>query len=1159
MLYLFDGHCLDPGRRELRRNDAIVALEPQVFDLLLYLVDQRERVVAKDELLAAIWKGRVVSDSTISSRIAAVRHAIGDSGGTQGLIRTFARKGFRFVGQVREQRAVPKEGTAGTSGPGGTADNLRPLPLTGAVGGERRLMTIMNCRIAETQPLSAHAEPEDLRESMAAQVGCIRSVVERHEGFVVHCTADGLLVYFGFPQIREDDVERAIRAGLEAIRASAELDRQHAGKRRQIRIGIATGLVVIGDSIDADDAARYVVLGEAPFLAARMASLCSPDMVVISSATRHLAGGLFDYREVATPGETRSGSSDGASHVIGESRTTNRFEALRSGGTALVGREEELALLQRRWDRAATGEGRVVLVAGEPGIGKSHLVAAFQGSLGDEAQGCLRYFCSPHRTRTALYPVISLLEGMAGLDRGDDDASRVEKLERLARPFAVDTGRSVALLAELLSIPTGQRYAPLALSAQRRKELVLQFFVAQIVHLAARHRLLIVLEDAHWIDPTTAELFDLLVERVRLLPVLLLMTYRPEFEAPWLGQSHVTALLLNRLGPEENAMLVKQVAGGKPLPASVLQRIVAQTDGVPLFVEEVTKSVLESGVLSEHGDGYVLVGALPGPAVPSTLRASLAARLERLAGARPLMQTCAALGREFSYALLKSVTALPAGELDPLLGQLVASGLVHQRGVVPGASYMFKHALVQEAAYDTLLREQRAQIHRRIVDVFEHEFVDVRSRQPDVMAYHCTQAGLWDKAIDSWIRAARMACDRSAGVEAQAQVDMAMRLLPQIAPGASRQQLEGRLQVALADALTMTKGFASPDVMTALSKARKLLDATIHPVESLGALCGLFNYHMIRSESPDCLALAKPLLRKKLDAPTATIAHYLAGTAHLHLGNFDRSIRHLETALSRYDDGACRSVAFVAGYHVRSFVLIWLGLGYLYVGSLAQAETTITDAVSDARSRSHPFTLVSALLALARFRQHTRDLQGAIDATEEGAAIAAEQRSPYHASRAGILRAINMIDEGRPIEAIALMKQALDAHRATGANFQSSYNLSRLAQAHARAGRFDRAVELAGKAVTDVERTGEGWWEAEALRIKGEILAAAGPERRGEAEQCFRKAIECAQRQRAKLWELHAAESMARLWSDAGRHSHAQELLADAHRTFGEGQDAIPR
>jgi len=1145
MIYLFEDHSLDAERRELRRGNEVVAVEPQVFDILQYLIENRGRVVSKDDLLARIWSGRIVSESTLSSRITALRHAVRDNGAQQRVIRTVARKGFRFVGAVREVAGLDVAGS--TSSTSVQAKDAAPAATALPAFPERRQLTIMACNVVGAMAIASRLDPEDLRAVMTQYYDCVNAAVERYGGYAAKHTTDGVLVYFGYPQAHEDDAERAVRAGLAAAKAVSELDSRMVVEPLKARVGIATGLVVVGEMNGADALFDRAVIGETPHLATRLLDAAGPGAVVISSATRRLIGKLFDCRDLGALESSGSAEPVEAWQVIRENAIANRFEALRPARAPLIGREEELELLLRRWTQAKTGEGRVILIWGEAGIGKSHLVAALQDALKPERHSSLRYFCSPHRVQTALHPIIAQLEDAAAFAPDDSDGAKLDKLVRLLPLSSPDAAQDVALFADLLSIATAGRYPPLSISPQRRKEMFFERFTAQLSGLAARGPVLMVLEDAHWVDPTTRELFDVVIERVRKLPVLFIMTYRPEFIPSWLGQAHVTALTLNRLGRRENAALVKRVAGGKDFPPELLERMLNQTDGVPLFIEEVTKSVLESGILREEDGAYVLAGPLPVLAVPSTLQASLIARLDRLAPVRTLVQTSAALGREFSYAVLKAVTALSDAELEPLLTRLVASELVQQRGVAPHAGYIFKHALVQDAAYETMLKSQRARIHGRIVDVFEHEFPDIPERHPELLAYHCREAGLAEKAIDFSIKAARMALERSAGVEAQAQVERAMSLLPRITAGAARQQLEGRLQVALGDALSMTRGFASPDVMAALSKARALLDEDEHPIESIRALCGLFNYHLIRSESPRCLELAAPFLKRRLDRPTENVIHYMIGTAHLHLGNFAASIRHLETALSLYDEDACRPVAFVGGYHLRSFTLIWLGLGYLYVGSLKRAAETISAAVKDARSRSHPFTLVSALLALARFLNHTHELKGAIEATEEGLAIATEQRSPYHLSRANVLRAVNLVESGRVEEGITLMEHALIAHRKTGANFQSSYNLSRLAEAHARAGRIERALELADQAVTEIGRTGERWWEAEAQRSRGEILLLAGAGERDEAERCFKKALACARRQEAMFWELHAAESLARLWQAQGRGKQAHELLTSVH------------
>ena len=1122
MVYLFDRYSLDVARRELRRDGAAIPVEPQVFDLLLYLLRHRDRVVTRDDLLAHVWRGRIVSESTLSSRVTFLRQAVGDTGKTQRLIRTVARNGVRFVGEVRERPdAAPLE---------------TPAAALAEAAAERRQVSVLACRLGGIASLAGRLDPEALRDVLAASLARIRTVISKADGFVAHTTGEDLVAYFGYPRAHEDDAERALGSAL-AITAPPP-----GSTAANVRAAVATGLVVVSEG----DGAAGTAVGTAPYAATRLLDAATEGRVAICTTTRALTGNLFECRQL----------SDDAWEVLGEGGRAGRFEALRPPRSLLIGRDEELALLARRWRQAAAGDGRVVFICGEPGIGKSHLVAAFRDTLGPEGAAVARFDCSPHRQDTALHPVISHMREALKLAMGDDRKVGIGDLERFLAREGLSDLRDVTLFSDLLGIaPTDER-ASLALSAPLRKELLLDRTCAYLAGLAQRAPLLVVVEDAHWIDPTTRELFDAVIATCGALRMLFVMTYRPEFAAPWIGQAHVTALRLNRLGREDNASIIQRVAGGKSLPGPLVELILAQTDGVPLFVEEVTKSVLESGLVREGGDGYVLADANPVLAVPQTLQASLVARLDRLGPARLLAQTCAALGREFGYGVARAVASIPGQEFDAQLSLIVAAELVHQRGTPPQASYLFKHALVQEAAYETMLKVQRTKLHERIADVLASEFPDVVSQHPDVLAYHCREAGLWERAIDYTLLAARMSLERSAGVEAQAHVERAVAMLPNIAAGVARRSREGRCCVTLADALIMTQGFASPSVKDTLAKARELVDEAAYPVDAVRALGGLFNYHLIRSESPLCLAIAEPLLERAPKGVASSVAHYFVGAAHLHLGHYETSIRSLEEARSRYDEEACRPFAFVAaGTHLRSFTLIWLGLAYLYKGAFSQAAATISDAVADARRRLHPFTLVSALLAQARFLNQVGDLHGAIGATEEGLEIARRQRSPYHLSRANVLRAINVVDSGRPEEGIELMEQALAAHRMTGANFQSSYNLTRLAHAHALAGRAGRALELADAAIAEVERTGERWWESEAVRWRGEILLLHSPRQRAEAQQCFEDALACSRRQGATLWELLASNSLACLWRLQGRADEASALMAQVGATLDDAVD----
>lgn len=1148
MIYRFDSYSLDVERQELRCGANLVPVEPKVLDLLQYLIRNRERVVSKDDLIANVWGGRIVSESTLTSRIAATRRAIDDSGQGQQRIRTIARKGLRFVAEVKEERAAP--GAAEEREVPAQAEPKRDTLPAGSP--ERRQLTIMACDFG-VAALSERLDPEDLHEVAARCYRAVKDVVEAHDGFVAKPLVDGALAYFGYPQAHEDDAERAVRASLAVTRTIAELRIECLTERLHARAGVATGTVVVDDAVGSEQLAERGITGATPHLATRLLALADQDAVVISASTRRLIGGLFRYGAVVATKLEDGTEPIEAVTVLGESATTSRFQALRSLETELIGRDEELELLLRRWNAAKTGQGRVVLVWGEAGIGKSRLAAALQDAIKRDRHSCMSLFCSPHRAQTALHPVISELERAVQFEPNDSDAIKLMKLEEFLASAAQNT---VALLADLLSVPTGGRHPVLPLSPQRRKELVFEYVINRISSLAGTQPLLVILEDAHWIDPTSRELFDVLVERVRDLPVLLVITYRPEFVPPWMGQSHVSVLTLNRLGPRDSALMIARVAGARTLPADVLTQVATRTEGVPLFIEEMTKSVLESGGAREGGDAAGAAAyALQAPAVPATLQASLVARLDRIAPVRAVAQAGAALGRDFSYTVLKAVVRLDDAELRPLIERLVASELVYQRGAPPDSVYVFKHALVQDAVYETLLKSQRTDLQNRVVAVLEDEFPAIAERNPDVLAHHCEEARLWEKAIGYRLRSARSALDHSAPMEAQFQIDIGVHLLSKITDESARQQFEGSLQVVTGRTLAMTKGFASPDVAAALSRAIGLLDESTRHAESLHALGGLFQYYLIRSEAPKALALVQPYLQRSLDRPTEMVVAYIMGTANLHIGDFESARSSLERARSLYDEEACRSVAFAGGPHIGSFTLIWLGLTSLYLGLIEDARRIMSAAIGDARTRLHPFTLASALLAQARFLTHTRDLEGAIAATEEGLSIAVEQRSPYHIARAGILQAWNVVESGRVQEGIALMERALARQHETGGNFQSSYNLSRLAEAHARSGSLTRALELSNQSIEEVRRSGEHWWMAEAERIKGEILLAASPHNGEQAEACFHRALTCARGQGARLWELQSASSLAMLWLRNSRDSAARDLLAPICGAFPEACD----
>jgi hypothetical protein len=616
---------------------------------------------------------------------------------------------------------------------------------------------------------------------------------------------DGVLAYFGYPRADEHDAERAVRAALKLVDKVAGLDTV-APVPLQLRVGIATGLVVVGDLIGEGAAQEQAVVGETPNLAARLQALAEPGAVVIAPSTRRLTGGLFEYADLGAVALKGLDAPVAASRVVGESAAESRFEALHGRDlTPLVGRDEELALLHRRWQQAEAGAGRVVVLIGEPGIGKSRLAQAMLHEVAGEPHTRLRYFCSPHHQASALYPFITQLEHAAGFTREDLPEARLAKLEALlARSNA--SAEEIGFIAERMSVPTGDKYRLPDLSPQRRKEKTLEALMAQMTRLSGRQPVLMLFEDAHWSDPTSLELLTSTVAQAPQLPLLLVVTARPEFTAPWPGEAHVSQLTLARLGRREGAALVERSAGGKALPAEILEQILARTDGVPLFLEELTKTVIESGLLREEDGHYALDGALPPLAIPTTLHDSLMARLDRLAPVREVAQIAAAIGREFSYSLLSAVARQPDGRLKEALDQLVRAELVFGRGEVPEAVYTFKHALVQEAAYASLLRERRRQLHSRIAEALEGAFPEMAETQPELVAHHYAAGGLPAPAIDYYRRAAERAIAASANAEAITHLTRGLELIDTLAESSERISREIDFRLALVTPFMRYKG-----------------------------------------------------------------------------------------------------------------------------------------------------------------------------------------------------------------------------------------------------------------------------------------------------------------------------------------------------------------
>jgi class 3 adenylate cyclase/predicted ATPase len=1071
--------------------------------------------------------------------------------------------GVGFVGDRRRLLDAIADLRVQVSAPTPQSDAPLAIDKAATETAERRQVTVMFSDLVGSTALSARQDPEDMREVISAYQRCVAETVRHFGGFVARYMGDGVLIYFGYPTAHEDDAECAVRCGLALIDAVATL---LAPEPLQVRIGAATGMVVVGDLIGSGEAQEHDIVGETPNLAARLQAIAEPNTVVIAEATRELLGNLFELRDLGPKELKGIAEPVRVFAALRANSVESRFEAMHPGGlTALVGREEELDLLMRRWSKAKTGEGQVVLLSGEAGIGKSRLSAALMEGLAAEPHTRLRYFCSPQHTDSAFYPLIGQFERAAGFAHGDAPQTKLDKLDALLAHSST-SGQDAALFTEMLSLPNDGRYPALELTPEQRRQKTLAALSLQLETLARSSPVLMILEDAHWADPTSLEAFGRSVDRIATLRGLLIVTFRPEFEAPWVGQPHVTALALNRLGHRDIGNMIDRVIGNKLLPENIRLDIIERTDGIPLFVEEMTKAVLEAGSEREAMQTAAAVSS-PALAVPACLRASLMARLDRLGPAKEVAQIGAAIGREFSHGLLAAVVGKPEAELTSSLDRLNRAGLLFRKGVPPHTTYLFKHALVQEAAYGTLLRQPRRVLHARIAETIESQFADIANSQPDLLARHYTEAGLIDKAASLWGKAGLRSLERSALVET---VEQLTRALDQIAtlPGTpSLRREEIRIQVAQIYPLMHVKGMAALEVKAAAERARLLIEQT----EALGeppedrlllftVLHALFIVNLVafdgdaaREGAAQMLALAE----KEGSKVELMVGRLSMGVLLLLTGNIVEGRAYLDQAIMLYDPVEYRSLDLrfwflidprVSALMFRSLAL-W-ALGYPE-GALANAE----QALSDAREIGSPGLLMNAMTNT--WLTHLLSGNYAIaKAQSDETILLAEEKGSLFWKIAGMLRRASLLAlTGKTSDAVDTFTSVIPVWRSLGTTIHLPVWRTLWARACADIGQFDKAWGYIDEAITAVETRKQKWFEAEVHRIAGEI-ALMSPERdAAKAEVYFERALAVAREQQAKSWELRAAMSMARLWRDQGKQEEARELLAPIYDWFTEGFD----
>jgi class 3 adenylate cyclase/predicted ATPase len=1036
--------------------------------------------------------------------------------------------------------------------PSSTASIRRPSHA------ERRQLTLMFVDLVGSTSLSARLDPEDMRETLTAYQNAVAGEIARFDGHLAKFMGDGVLAYFGWPHAHEDEAERAVTAGLAIVEAVDRL-RSPDGRPLAARVGIATGLVVVGDLLGTGAAQEEAVVGDTPNLAARLQAVAGSGEVVVAEQTRRLIGGLFEVEDLG-PCELRGfGEPINAWRIVRTGPAESRFEALHTAGLSpLVGREQELELLLERWRLAKSGEGQAMFLAGEAGIGKSRLIEALRERIADEPHTRISHRASPYHANTVLWPFIDQLERAAAFERDDTPPMRLSKLVSLLAQGTDDLTEAVPLVAALLGIPMDGRYPPLDLSPQTQKRKTLEVLLAQLEGLARRRPVLSVLEDAHWFDPTPIELLGLILERAQRLQVLVIITFRLEMTPPWPSFPHVTALTLNRLARRTAAALVEQTSGGRRLPPPVVDEIVAKTEGVPLFIEELTKSVLESGMLRNTPEGLALVASRGVLAIPASLQDSLMARLDHLASAKDLVQVGAAIGREFTYELLDAVAAREPADLDQALARLVKSELVFQRGTPPEAVYAFKHALVQDVAYASMLKSRRSELHGRIAAVLEARFADLVARQPELLAHHLTAAGLADRAIDFWLRAGQLAVGRSANREAISHLTTALEMLGNRPSTDEQLRRELEVQIALGPPLTATRGFGAPEVETAHARAEHLARRYGHRRHLARALRGLCYVNHVRGHilrTSDLSTELVDLAEQGDDLVMQADAHNALAFNLFHQGEHRSAREHLEISSTKILHAGDPADALSRGVNIHVFGRAYTAHVDWHLGFADTALRAAQDAIDLAHRLVHPFSSAVALAYAAMLHQFRREPTEVRARADAARSICTDHGFSYYHAWAAIMNGWAVAEEGDVEDAIARVRVGVRDLRATGAELRLPHYLGILADLYRRAQRLEDATVTLAEARAVAERNAEHWADASLHLLEGDLALAIGDQ--AEAERCFRRAMESAQAQNARTLLLRGSTRLARLLAECARQAEAYDELAKVYGSFTEGFETV--
>lgn len=1062
--------------------------------------------------------------------------------------------------ELVEIHKVAKE-EAGTmlvwTGPDETTKSKERSNENRQVAAERRQLTVMFIDLVGSTELSRRLDPEDLRDIIYAFQDLFDSIVERHQGLVVQHLGDGIMAYFGYPIAHEDDPQRAVMSGLNMLIALKELNERLSKEKKvslQVRIGVHTGLVVVG-ATGGKTHSEMLALGEAPNLAARIQGLADPNSLWISAETNKLLRGQF---KTTSQGKFKmKGFSEQLElfTVQGEKELSEIDLVPVEGLSPFVGRQVERTQILERWELAGESKGQIVLISGEAGIGKSRLVQSLVEEILNDDVPYLVFKCSPFNRNTTLNPVINTLRSEIKFVRNEAPEISLHKLETFIKEKKLDPNHDLPLYANLLSIALLDQYEVIKTSSGRLKALT---FISLIKWLKGDQKpKLILFEDFQWADPSTLELFEKLFRDLHSTTILFIGTFRPEFTPYWNAGPHQMHIVLNRLTKKQTESMIQQLAGA--LPEVVISDILKKTDGNPLFVEEVTKLLLESGVLTLSDTGYELTSSLKTLSIPSTLQDSLMARLDRLGAAKEIAQIGATIGREFAYILVKAISKLEDKLLIERLEKLVGAEMLLENGELPNMLYTFKHALIQEAAYSSLLKKRRQEFHQRIVDTLETDFPDLMKTNPELMAHHCSEGGLLEKAIPYWRRAGELAVSKSAHQEAIIHLNEGLHILHQLPVTDKRIEDEILFQIALGVPLTALRGYGSDEVEKAYSRARTLCAKLGNTMQLIPTLYGLWRYYLLTAQYSEAAYLSSEILKLSEESSEPlhkAIGNRAAGSTHFYLGELDEARSRLGAiiALEATPETRANTLLFdvvdswVTARSYESWTL-WLG------GHTEEAFKQIEAAMEMANQLNHPFSMALSVSFATWLYQFHGDKEKTLQCAQDGLKIAKQNGFSFWVGWGEILEAWALDNDPSDEQFLNNMLAGLEHWKALGSRLGSSYFLYLIAESLFNHGKISDAWTTLDQAKNFIYRTKEGWWEAEIYRMEGRLHEAGGPQNFEKAEACYRKALDKASQQNAKSLELRAANSLASLLAESSKRNEVYLILQEKIKWFNSELD----